>query len=197
MNIKKGYIIAIIFYIILCMFMRQIELKVENNTKEIKQVKKEVIEIKKENKDIKKEIKENKKEIEILQVNDCIRLKNGNKEQNEVVAYLWNKTKNIDLILTFYGESWLKSATINDKNTNGTIDYGYCQLNNAYHNDYIKSDNFKKMDSQLDYCIEVYNKAVKSGRIRTTFYAYNTRYSPRVRGQFWISQEAVDITYKK
>ena len=189
MKNKKGYIISIVLYILLIIIFRltsdkfdkkliQVESKIESTSQKIE--------------DVKEQIKE-------LKTDDYIKLKNGDDEQNRVVAYLWEKTKNIDLILTFYGESWLKSNTINNnKLKDGTIwsrDFGYCQLNDKYHNEYIKSNNFKIMSSQLDYCIEVYNKAVKAGRIRTTFYAYNTRYSKRVRGQFVISQEAVNLTY--
>jgi len=187
---KKGYIIAIIMYIILCVIMHNIELKLNKEVKAVNNIEKQVIEVKKEAIEVKKQVKE-------LTTNKYIKLKNGDKEQNEVVSYLWNKTHNIDIILTFYGESWLKSNTINNKNTNGTIDYGYCQLNNAYHKDYILSNNFKIMSSQLDYCVEVWNKAIKSGRIYTTFYAYKYRFNKRIRSQFYISQEAVDITYKK
>lgn len=186
---KKGYIIGILLYIILIIIFRltsdkleSIDAKINTTTQKFEEVKKEVKELKKE-----------------IDTNRYIYLKNGDDEQNKAVAYLWNKTKNIDIILTFYGESWLKSSTINNnKLKDGTIwsqDFGYCQLNNKYHNEYILSNNFKNMSSQLDYCIEVYNKAIKSGRIKTTFYAYNSRYSKRVRSQFVISQEAVNITY--
>jgi len=185
MKIKKGYIIAIMIYIITCIILNKLSIKIDNN---IKDVNAKVIETKKEIEIIKEKVVE-------LKTDNYIKLKNGDDEQNKVVAYLWNKTQNIDLILTFYGESWLKASTINT-NKNKTQDFGYCQLNSQYHNDYIKSNNFKIMSSQLDYCVEVYNKAVASGRIKTTFYAYNSRYSPRVRSQFVISQEAVDITYK-
>lgn len=192
MKIQKGYIIAILMYIALIVLFRYTSDKFDKKLNNIKiENKAEVIEVKKEVEIVK----------QVINSKDYIRLKNGDNEQNAAVAYLWNKTKNIDIILTFYGESWLKSSTINNNRLkDGTIwskDFGYCQLNDKYHLNFINSKDFKNMDSQLNYCIEVYNKAIKSGRIKTTFYAYNSRYSKRVRGQFVISQEAVDITYKK
>lgn len=195
MKIQKGYVIAIILYIIICIIFHNIEVglsnKIDNTSSNLKNTQKELTIVKEEVKQVK----------QLLDTKDYIKLKNGDDEQNKVVAYLWEKTHNIDIILTFYGESWLKTSTINNnKLKDGTIwskDYGYCQLNDKYHNNFIKSNNFKNMSSQLNYCIEVYNKAIKSGRIKTTFYAYNSRYSKRVRGQFVISQEAVNITYNK
>lgn len=190
MKIQKGYVIAILMYIALIVLFRYTSDKFDKKLNNIKiENKAEVIEVKKEVEIIKQE----------LTSKDYIRLKNGTDEQNAVVAYLWNKTKNIDIILTFYGESWLKSSTINNNRLkDGTIwskDFGYCQLNDKYHLNFIKSKDFKDMTKQLDYCVEVYNKAVKAGRIKTTFYAYDHRYEKRIRSQFWISQEAVNLTY--
>lgn len=183
---KKGCIIAILMYIALIVLFTYTSDKLD---KKLIETKTEVIEVKKEVATVKQQIN----------TTNYIRLKNGDDEQNAVVAYLWHKTHNIDIILTFYGESWLKSSTINNnKLQDGTIwstDFGYCQLNDKYHKEFINSKEFTDMNKQLDYCIEVYNKAIKSGRIKTTFYAYNHRYSKRIRSQFVISQEAVNLTY--
>ena len=183
---KKGYIIAILMYIALIVLFRYTSDKFD---KKLIETKTEVVEVKKEVAEVKQQ----------LNTTNYIRLKNGDDEQNAVVAYLWSKTKNIDIILTFYGESWLKSSTVNNNRLqDGTIwskDFGYCQLNDKYHLNFINSKDFKDMNKQLDYCVEVYNKAINSGRIKTTFYAYSHRYSNRIRSQFVISQEAVNLTY--
>lgn len=195
MKIQKGYLTLLLIYILLICVFRITSDKLD---KQLKTTNVKVIEQQKELTTIKKDVVILK---QVIDTNDYIRLKNGDEEQNKVVSYLWEKTHNIDIILTFYGESWLKSSTINNnKLKDGTIwskDYGYCQLNDKYHLNFIKSKDFKDMTKQLDYCVEVYNKAVKAGRIKTTFYAYDHRFDKRIRSQFIISQEAVDMTYKK
>lgn len=195
MKIQKGYLTLLLIYILLICVFRITSDKLD---KQLKTTNVKVIEQQKELTTIKKDVVILK---QVIDTNDYIRLKNGDEEQNKVVSYLWNKTHNIDIILTFYGESWLKTATINNnRDKEGNIwskDYGYCQLNDKYHNEFIKSNNFKNMSSQLDYCIDVYTKAIERGTIHTTFYAYDHRFEKRIRSQFIISQEAVDITYKK
>lgn len=136
-----------------------------------------------------------------------IYLYKGDEEQNRVLKYLWDKTKNVDMILTFYGESWLKKNTINNNvriNAKGekyidSTDFFYCQVNSDYHATFIsevKED--KRTDTEiLDYCIEIYNKAIKAGRIHTTFYAYDHRYEKRIRSAFYINQKVFDISWGK
>ena len=121
--------------------------------------------------------------------------KDNNLTKQKLVDYLWEKTKNIDMILTFERESGLDITRVNgNKDKQGKVwswDYGICQLNSVYHWDFITSKDFKNPYKQLDYCIAVYNKAIKSGRIKTTFYAYNKKET--VRERFIITQEAYDI----
>ena len=122
-----------------------------------------------------------------------IQLIDGNEEQNKAVDYLWTKAHNIDIILTFYGESYLKGDVVHyNKLKDGTVwskDVGYCQLNSKYHSKFINSPDFQDIYKQLDYCIDAYTKAIERGTIHTTFYAYDHRFEKRITQHFMISPE--------
>lgn len=64
-----------------------------------------------------------------------------------------------------------------NRNRNGSFDKGLCQLNSQYHSPFINSKEFKDWRKQIDYCWGVWQDAIKKGRIRTTFYGYNHRYT--------------------
>lgn len=129
-----------------------------------------------------------------LEQNLIIR-QDGDKEKQKVVDYLWKKSHNIDLILTFERESGLRKNAVNyNRDKKGNIlssDIGFCQLNNQYHKQFLESEDFKDTYKQLDYCMEVYKNAISRGIIRTTFFAYNVRNT--VRNRFTIKPEAYKI----
>ena len=95
---------------------------------------------------------------------------------NRVVNKVLNEV-GIDMVLTLIWENWTfrldrKSMMIG---TNGYYDYWLCQLNYQYHKDFIDSKDFKDWEKQTEYCIWVWNDAVKKNKLSTTFYAYKTR----------------------
>lgn len=122
-----------------------------------------------------KTIKPTKEFIPPKNVKRIVR-KDGNQKSQEIIDYIFNKTKNVNMILTFQKEngSW-DVNTVSKPNSNGTRDYGICQVNSKYHSNWIKDPRFKEWKNQADYCIEIYLKAEKKGTLRTTFYAYNIR----------------------
>lgn len=65
-----------------------------------------------------------------------------------------------NFILTLNSENWGRNPNKSSPaNSNWTKDYGYCQLNSAYHSDFINSDWFKDPYKQMDYCIGVWKDA--------------------------------------
>ncbi len=83
-----------------------------------------------------------------------------------------------DFVLTLEAENGLwKSDRKSDKvGANGYSDFGLCQLNMEYHEPFIRSQEFNNPYKQIDYCYEVWKKAINQGRIKTTFYGYNRRH---------------------
>jgi hypothetical protein len=154
----------------------------ENNSSKVKiEPKKEVVKVAQAPKiEVKKEIP--------------IKRKSGTDEQHKIVEYLWNKTQNIDLILTFERESGLDKNAYN-VNKNGSFDKGLCQVNSNYHLDWINSKDFKDIYKQMDYCIDLYLSYEKRGIVGKRFYAYNKRST--VRDRYVITQEAYNIAYNK
>lgn len=64
---------------------------------------------------------------------------------------------NKDFILTLNAENGLwNPARVSPPNSNGTRDWGFCQLNSQYHWDFITSDEFKDAKKQLEYCWNIY-----------------------------------------
>ena len=96
----------------------------------------------------------------------------GGEEQQAVINYAYARCGE-ECVLTWEGESGWRKDIVSKANSNGTRDHGYCQLNSQYHKPFINSEEFKDPYKQIDYCISVWNDAVKKGRLKTTFYAYN------------------------
>jgi hypothetical protein len=89
----------------------------------------------------------------------------------------------MDMVLTMIWENW--TFKIDRKSNqiwkNGYYDYWLCQLNYQYHKPFIDSEDFKSWEKQTEYCISVWNDAVKKNRLKTTFYAYNVRHKYKDR----------------
>lgn len=133
--------------------------------------------------------------------------------KQKIVDYLWEKTHNIDMILTFEYESGLdKDRIVHNYLKNGageyilneegkriikSTDYGICQLNDPLggHINFIRSEEFKSWKNQADYCIRVYQDGINRGIIQTTFYGYNHRMERR--NLYYINQEAYNIYWGK
>lgn len=95
---------------------------------------------------------------------------------NRVVNKVLNEV-GMDMVLTLIWENgtFRLDRKSNQIWSNWYYDYGLCQLNYQYHKEFIDSPEFKDWEKQTEYCIWVWNDAVKKNRLSTTFYAYNTR----------------------
>jgi len=89
--------------------------------------------------------------------------------------YIWGK----DFLLTLNAENWWrdKDKLSNIVWANWYRDQWLCQLNRKYHLPFILSDDFKDPYKQIRYCFDVYSDAVQRGKIKTTFYWYNHRFT--------------------
>lgn len=99
-----------------------------------------------------------------------------------IINYAYTKGW-LDFLLTLDWENW-QWTTGRRSNiiwANWYWDFGICQLNYKYHKDFINSDNFKDPYKQIDYCLEVWQDAIKKWRLKTTFYAYKNRMANKVR----------------
>lgn len=93
--------------------------------------------------------------------------------------YLYEKSwYDKDILSTFLGENWTFGLERRSfiKWNNWYYDWWICQLNWQYHKKFINSPDFQNPYKQLDYCIWVWNNAKSRWILKTTFYAYNTRY---------------------
>jgi len=101
-----------------------------------------------------------------------------------LVSYAYNLGGK-DFVLTLGAENgtWEKNRQ-SPVNSNGYRDVGLCQLNRKWHHEYIDSPDFQDPYKQIQYCHEVFTKAIKSGRIKTTFYGYNRRHEVKKDYQF-------------
>lgn len=83
----------------------------------------------------------------------------------------------IDMVLTLIWENgtFRLDRKSNQIWSNWYYDYWLCQLNYKYHKKFIDSEDFKNFEKQTEYCIWVWNDAVKKNKLSTTFYAYNVR----------------------
>lgn len=97
-------------------------------------------------------------------------------EQNAWIMYAFVRC-GLDCVKTWEAESGWRKDIVSKANRNGSRDYGLCQVNSQYHSKFIKSPDFQDPYKQLDYCIGIWNDAMKKGRIKTTFYGYNVRNS--------------------
>ena len=114
--------------------------------------------------------KENTPERKITRI-----LKNGaSYEQQQWIDYAFARCGR-DCIETWQAESGWVLDRVYRKNSNGTRDFGLCQQNSQYHSKFINSPAFKDPYKQLDYCIGIWDDAVKKKRLKTTFYAYSVR----------------------
>jgi hypothetical protein len=117
-----------------------------------------------------------KKETPVMANKRQIRKKGASSEQNQWIQYAYERC-GLDCVLTFEAESgWILLRESIKANRDGTRDFGVCQLNSRYHKKFINSQDFQNPYKQLDYCIGVWNDAIKRGRIKTTFYGYNVRH---------------------
>lgn len=110
----------------------------------------------------------------------------------DIVNYAYKKGGK-DFLLTLEGENglWKWDRRSGVVGSNGYYDYGICQLNGQWHAKFIFangynlkagfSENFKDPYKQIDYCIGVWNDAIRKGKIKTTFYAYNVRHAKVAR----------------
>lgn len=208
---KKEFIFVMKFiaiYTIVCIafriFLNVIEPKAE--AKIIQPIK--VEEVKETKKEIKKETK---KEPVIIRKQQKWETKEQAEEKQGYVDYIWKKTKNIDMILTFEFESGYNKEAINknykktksgefilDENGNKIVkstDHGIPQLNTEYHMAFIQSEDFEDPYKQIDYGIKLYLAYEKSGIIGERFYGYN--YRQRIRGRYYINQEAYNEYWTK
>ena len=106
-------------------------------------------------------------------------------ERNKYINFVLEKGWKdwMDMVLTFTGENgnWNKTLRSYQKGKNWYYDYWFCQMNLRYHKDFIGNpQNFSKdfLDpyKQLERCIWIYKDGIKKWRIKTTFYAYKTRW---------------------
>ena len=91
----------------------------------------------------------------------------GEQWKSDFLTYAYNRfdpTHRDLMIRTWIRESGMDTNAISPPNRNGTRDYGFCQLNSAYHSKFINSEDFKDPYKQIDYCLSVYRDAVDSGR---------------------------------
>ena len=92
-------------------------------------------------------------------------------DQNRVIRYASMVSGNdIDFISTVETENgtWAVDR-VSGWNTNGTRDYGICQINNRYHKAFIHSPEFKDYTKQVEYCWKLYKDR------KTAFYGYFRR----------------------
>ncbi len=81
-----------------------------------------------------------------------------------------------DMVMTWIHESGFNPEAVSGKNSNGTRDYGLCQLNSRYHWEFINSEEFKDPIKQIDYCLSVYRDAVKKKRpLSKVWYGWASR----------------------
>ena len=76
-----------------------------------------------------------------------------------------------NFILTINSENgWWNKDRVSGKNKNWTRDYWLCQLNSAYHSDFINSQEFQDPYEQIDYCLWVWEDAKKKGKMPRYWY---------------------------
>lgn len=86
-----------------------------------------------------------------------------------------------ELIYTFTVENggWIIDRR-SPPNSNGTRDYGLCQLNYRWHKNFIDSDDYHDPHKQLEYCLEVWVDASRKGTMpRYGHRIYDGRYNAR------------------
>lgn len=103
-------------------------------------------------------------------------------ERNKFITYTVNKLKEngfnnwMDIVTTWQHEGDWQPEAYNGANSNGTFDKGICQLNSAYHSNYINSPEFQDPYNQIDYCMSVAMDARNKGRhLSTVWYGWASR----------------------
>ncbi len=99
--------------------------------------------------------------------------------RNDYITYAYNRfysDDRLDMIGTWQHESDWQAQVISHANSNGTRDYGLCQLNSRYHLSFINSEEYKDPYKQLDYCISIYYDARKRNKpIGKVWYGWASR----------------------
>lgn len=96
-----------------------------------------------------------------------VRLSHLGERESSLATYIYHKCIDTlgkiegkysceELIYTFTVENWWWIMNRKSpKNTNGTTDHWFCQLNYRWHKNFINSDSFHDPHKQLEYCLEV------------------------------------------
>lgn len=111
--------------------------------------------------------------------------------QDDIASYGMNKCREEiwdikwmyncqNFILTINAENGGRNMNAKPKNNNWTTDNWLCQLNSAYHSDFINSEEFKDPYKQMDYCLWVRKDAKRKKSM--PWYAYPYRYE-RAKGK--------------
>ena len=106
--------------------------------------------------------------------------------------YRWWKAHTADyscewFVLTMNAENWWRNMKAKPRNNNWTTDNWLCQLNSAYHSDFIYSDDFNDPHKQIDYCLEVWENAAH--RSKMPRYAHEVRHK---RNKWIVFTKALD-----
>ncbi len=101
--------------------------------------------------------------------------------QEKVYNRMYWRHSSMDMLTTFKGEGGLVKIDqpSNGVGWDGKRAYGFCQLYETYHRDFINSPDFMDWRKQVDYCVEVYKKAERAGSLNTTFQAYPKRHNKK------------------
>lgn len=109
---------------------------------------------------------------------------NYSEDQQRWIAYAFTQC-GIECVLAWEGESaWILDRKGNKQNTDGSWDWGLCQLNNGNkdHRKFIHSKAYFDPYQQLDYCISVWKDAQKRPAKYSPWYAYrNIAAHPKAR----------------
>lgn len=103
-------------------------------------------------------------------------------DQNSIIRLASNISHNdLDFISTLEAENGLwKIDRKSRPNSDGTRDYGLCQLNSAYHKSFIQSRDFKQTPLQIKYCLAIFKQRP------TAFYGYYHR--NEMKSKFYLVQ---------
>ena len=109
------------------------------------------------------------KEVVIQSVNPVVvPVKIGASDfQNEMISYAWDISGNdFDFIKLIEAESGWIVDRVSPPNSNGSVDYGLCQINGGYHRQIVTDPKFNDWRWELDTCYQMY-----AGNV--TFYGIN------------------------
>lgn len=103
--------------------------------------------------------------------------KNSGGYTQELLRLAWEISPDPNWIMTLEAESGWRMDAVSP-----TGDHGLCQLNYAYHSQFINSVGFKDPKTQLLYCAQVYAEASRRRSLSSVFFGYNVR--ERTRNNF-------------